>query len=133
MYLLGISCWYHDSAAVLLKDGEIISAVQEERFSRIKHDSSFPKNAIKYCLKESGISLIDISKIIFYDDPDLKFKRIKKTYLTFFPRSISFFFRSYPIWYFKKRNWKKLLKREFNFFFDTNINEDNILKSLHHK
>ncbi|MDB0067760.1 hypothetical protein N9E77_04290, partial [Candidatus Pelagibacter sp.] len=85
MYILGISCWYHDSAATLIKNDDIIAAAQEERFTRIKHDSTFPKNAIFYCLKEAGINLKEIEKIVFYDSPTLKFKRILKTYIDFFP------------------------------------------------
>ena len=68
-YILGLSCYYHDSAAALLKDGDIISAAQEERFSRKKHDSSFPKNAVSYCLKSQGISLPDVNKIVYYEKP----------------------------------------------------------------
>jgi len=75
MYILGISCWYHDSAATLIFDGEIIAAAQEERFTRVKQDSSFPGEAIKYCLKEGNIHLDDIDKIVFYDDPLLKFAK----------------------------------------------------------
>ncbi len=133
MYYLGISCWYHDSSAVLLKDEKIISAVQEERFSRIKHDPSFPEKAINYCLKEANISLLDVSKIIFYDDPTLKFKRIKKTYLTFFPKSLMFFLKSFPVWYLKKQHWKKNLIKEFKKHFKISIDPDSISNCQHHK
>jgi carbamoyltransferase len=133
MYYLGISCWYHDSSAVLLKEHKIICAVQEERFTRIKHDSSFPKNSIQYCLREANISFLDISKIIFYDDPDIKFKRIKKTYLDFFPKSFLFFLKSYPIWFLKKQHWKKNLIINFNQHFKVNIDKNSITNCLHHK
>ena len=78
-YVLGLSCYYHDSAAALLKDGEIISAAQEERFSRKKHDSSFPKNAVSYCLKSQKISLSDIKEIVYYEKPLLTFERLLET------------------------------------------------------
>ena len=133
MYLLGISCWYHDSSSVLFKDDKIICAVQEERFSRIKHDPAFPVQSIKYCLKEGGISLSEISKIIFYDDPKMKFERIKKTYLTFFPKSLLFFIRSYPLWVFKKQYWKKELIKNFNKHFKHEITKDKISNCIHHK
>ena len=133
MYLLGISCWYHDSSAVLLKNDKIIFAAQEERFSRIKHDPSFPFRAINFCLKEANINLSDISKVIFYDDPKLKFKRIKKTYSTFFPKSLKFFLKSFPVWFFKKQYWKKNLINEFNKNFKYNFDPDVITNCVHHK
>ena len=133
MYYLGISCWYHDSSATLLKDGEILFAAQEERFSRIKHDPRFPEKAIHFCLKEANIKLSDVSKIIFYDDPDLKFKRIKKTYTSFFPKSIIFFFKSYFTWVFYKQFWKKKLVKEFKTYFNENIDRNLITNCLHHK
>ena len=86
MYILGISAYYHDSAASLIKDGEIISAVQEERFTRKKHDQTFPKNAINYCLEESGINPEELSYIVFYEKPFLKFERLIETYLAFAPK-----------------------------------------------
>ena len=79
MYILGISAYYHDSAACLLKNGKIIAAVQEERFTRIKHDQNFPANSINYCFKEAGINIDDIEIIAFYDKPFLKFERILET------------------------------------------------------
>ena len=82
-YILGISAFYHDSAACLLKDGEIIAAAQEERFTRVKHDQSFPAEAIKYCLSSQNIKLKDVDHIVFYDKPFLKFERILETYLSF--------------------------------------------------
>jgi len=133
MYILGISCWYHDSAATLIFDGEIIAAAQEERFTRVKQDSSFPGEAIKYCLKEGNIHLDDIDKIVFYDDPLLKFARIKKTYYQFFPKSISFIFKSFPIWFFKKQYWKKELLNEFFNNFKVNIKKDKLTNIQHHR
>jgi carbamoyltransferase len=79
MYILGISCFYHDAAACLLKDGEIIAAAQEERFTRIRHDQDFPTQAIKYCLKEAGITIDQVDYVGFYDKPLIKFERILAT------------------------------------------------------
>ncbi|HYI77695.1 MAG TPA: carbamoyltransferase N-terminal domain-containing protein, partial [Chryseolinea sp.] len=98
MYILGISAYYHDSAAVLIEGGKIIAAAQEERFTRKKHDATFPRNAIIYCLKEAEIPLQDISAIAFYDKPLLKFERLIETYYTFAPKGILSFIASIPIW-----------------------------------
>src|SRR6056300_601028 len=98
MYILGISAFYHDSAACLLKNGEIIAAAQEERFTRKKHDSSFPYNAIKYCIEAAKISADQINNIIFYEKPFLKFERLLETYLAFAPRGFSSFCKALPIW-----------------------------------
>ena len=94
-YILGISAYYHDSAAALIKDGAVISAAQEERFSRIKHDKSFPTHSINFILNDSGISLNQIEEIIFYEKPYLKFKRLLKTYIDFFPYGSIFFLNSF--------------------------------------
>lgn len=91
MYILGISAFYHDSAACLVKDGNIIVAAQEERFTRKKHDYSFPSHAVKYCLRVTGIDGSDLDYVAFYDKPFLKFERIIETYLTFTPMGIKFF------------------------------------------
>ncbi|MDA9816628.1 carbamoyltransferase [Alphaproteobacteria bacterium] len=98
MYIIGISAFYHDSAACILKNGEIIAASQEERFTRKKHDSSFPANAILYCLKEAKISPQKISKIVFYEKPFLKFERLLETYLAFAPKGFISFSKSMPLW-----------------------------------
>ena len=98
MFILGISAFYHDSAACLIKDGEIIAAAQEERFTRKKHDSSFPKNAIKYCLNEGKISYEDLDNVVFYEKPFLKFERLLETYLAFAPRGFFSFIKSIPLW-----------------------------------
>ena len=98
MYILGISAYYHDSAACLIKENEIIAAVQEERFTRIKHDSKFPKNSILFCLKEASIDITDVSFIAFYDKPFLKFERLIETYLAFAPNGFNSFYRSIPTW-----------------------------------
>ena len=83
MRILGISAFYHDSAAALVQDGNIVAAAQEERFTRRKHDPNFPKNAVAYCLEEAGAGLNDLDYVVFYDKPFLKFERLVETYLTF--------------------------------------------------
>ncbi len=98
MYILGISAYYHDSAAALIQDGKIIAAAQEERFTRKKHDYNFPKNAIDYCMKEAGITAADISYVAFYDKPLIKFERILETYLAYAPHGIKSFFMAMPLW-----------------------------------
>lgn len=132
MYTIGISCYYHDAAACILSGEQIIAAAQEERFTRKKHDPSFPHNAIKYCLEEAQITLDQVDHIIFYDDPTLKFKRILKTYWDFFPRSIPFIFKSLPIWLSKKLYWKSNLKKEFSKYFSASIPSNKISCSQHH-
>ena len=115
MYILGISSYYHDSAACLLKDGEIIAAAQEERFTRKKHDQNFPSNAIKYCLNEAVISASDLEIVAFYDKPFLKFERILETYLSFAPKGLSSFLKAIPLWI-KKKLWiKELIKDELDY------------------
>ena len=115
MYILGISAYYHDSAACLLKNGEIIAAAQEERFTRKKHDQNFPINAIKYCLQDAGISSDDLEIVAFYDKPFLKFERILETYLSFAPKGISSFLKAMPLWI-KKKLWiKTLIQDEIGF------------------
>ena len=115
MYILGISAYYHDSAACLLKDGKIIAACQEERFTRKKHDAAFPAQAITACLEIGGITKSDIDLVAFYDKPFLKFERILETYLTYAPFGIKSFLRAMPLWI-KKKLWiKELIKDELNY------------------
>ena len=119
-YTLGISCFYHDSAVCLIKNEEIIYASQEERFTRIKHDSSFPINAIKDCLKYSNIKIDSIDKITFYDNPTLKFGRILSSFISTAPKNFSNFRKATDIWLKEKLFMTKLIKRYFrkNFKFD---------------
>ena len=98
MYVLGISAYYHDSAAALLHDGQIVAAAQEERFTRKKHDAGFPKNALEYCLQEAGIALGDVDYVAFYDKPFLKFERLLETYVAFAPRGFESFRMAVPVW-----------------------------------
>ena len=114
-FILGISAFYHDSAACLVRDGDIIAAAQEERFTRKKHDSSFPKNAIQYCLKEAGITAPDLHYVGFYDKPFIKFERILYTYLTYAPRGIRSFLKSMPLWLKQKLFMKDLIREELGF------------------
>jgi carbamoyltransferase len=104
MNILGISCFYHDSAAALLKNGELVAAAQEERFTRKKHDQNFPTNAIRYCLQEGKIRTQDIDYIGFYDKPFVKFERILSTYIATFPRSLPSFLKALPVWL-KEKLW----------------------------
>lgn len=114
-YILGISAFYHDSAACITKDGQIIAAAQEERFTRKKHDFSFPTNAVEYCLKEAGISPNQIDYIAFYDKPWLKFERLLETYLSFAPIGIKSFLMAMPLWL-KEKLWTgDLIKREVEY------------------
>ena len=98
MYILGISAYYHDSAACLIKEGTIVAAAQEERFTRIKHDSEFPVNAVKYCLAEAKIGIGDVDALVFYEKPFIKFERLLKTYLSFAPAGLQSFFHAIPLW-----------------------------------
>ena len=113
-FVLGISCFYHDSACALIGDGEIISAVQEERFSRKKHDSSFPENAIKYCLRSNNLDLRDISNIVYYEKPLLTFERLLETYLAVAPRGGRSFIAAMQVWLKEKLFLKAELKKSFN-------------------
>jgi carbamoyltransferase len=114
MKILGISCYYHDSAAALIEDGRIVAAAQEERFSRIKGDERFPALAIKYCLEQAQISIQDVDAIVFYEKPFLKFERILETFLNTAPKGIKSFLTAMPVWLQKKLNQKSMLKKEFN-------------------
>jgi carbamoyltransferase len=98
MWILGISAFYHDSAAALLQNGRIVAAAQEERFTRNKHDASFPKHAIDYCLSEARIDLADVDYVAFYDKPFLKFERLLETYIAFAPRGLRSFAMAMPVW-----------------------------------
>lgn len=115
MQILGISAFYHDSAACLVKDGEIISAAQEERFTRKKHDHGFPVNAINFCLNYSNLKISDIDLIAFYDKPFLKFERILESYLHYAPKGIRSFIKAMPLWIKEKLWMKELIKKELKY------------------
>ncbi|RPI03858.1 MAG: hypothetical protein EHM72_00235 [Calditrichaeota bacterium] len=115
MIILGISCFYHDSAACIVRDGEIAAAAQEERFSRIKHDQSFPRLAIQACLRQAQITIDQVDVIAFYDKPFIKFERILETYLSYAPSGLSSFLLSLPLWL-KKKLWiPDLIRKESGF------------------
>jgi len=113
MDILGLSAYYHDSAACLVRDGRIIAAAQEERFTRKKHDSGFPAQAIRYCLREGQVSLSEVRHVVFYDKPLLKFERLLETYLTFAPKGVASFLTAMPVWLKEKLYLKRLLIKEF--------------------
>ena len=114
-YILGISAFYHDSAACLLKDGEIIAAAQEERFTRKKHDTSFPRHAVDYCLREAGITMAQVGYVAFYEKPFIKFERLLMTYLTYAPFGVRSFLKAMSAWLKKKIFIKELIKDELQF------------------
>jgi carbamoyltransferase len=113
MNILGISAFYHDSAACLVRDGEIIAAAQEERFTRKKHDPGFPHKAVEYCLRAGNIGLKDVRHLVFYDKPLVKFERLLETYLAFAPRGVQSFVAAMPVWLKEKLLLKSLLQKEF--------------------
>ena len=110
--ILGISAYYHDSAAALLRDGEIVAAAQQERFTRKKHDAGFPGDAIEYCLREGNVDLTDLKHVVFYDKPLVKFERLLETYLSYAPKGLQSFLAAMPIWLKEKLYLKTTLKRE---------------------
>lgn len=133
MRILGISAYYHDSAAALVRDGEIVAAAQEERFTRKKHDSRFPKSAIEYCLKEEGITLGDVDAIVFYDKPFQKFERLLETYLAYAPRGIRSYLMAMPIWLKDKLFLKTTLRKEFQKLGGKNVKVPKVLFAEHHQ
>ena len=133
MYILGVSAYYHDSAAALIYEGKIVAAAQEERFNRKKNDSAFPVHAISYCLQEAGISPKDISNVIFYEKPFLKFERLLETYLAFAPKGFLSFTAAIPIWVKEKLFQKSLILNELSSNLCEKINwKEKLLFSEHH-
>lgn len=133
MYILGVSAFYHDSAACLIENGEIVAAAQEERFTRKKHDAGFPHNAIKYCLKEANITADKIDKVVFYEKPFIKFERLLETYLAFAPKGFTSFARAMPLWIKDKLFQKQSLVKNLKSVLCKNINwSDRLLFSEHH-
>lgn len=112
-HILGISAFYHDSAACLIRDGEIVAAAQEERFTRKKHDPGFPSHAVAYCMKEGGITLRDLRYIVFYDKPLVKFERLLETYLAYAPKGLQSFVAAMPVWLKEKLFLRNVLAKEF--------------------
>ena len=133
MYILGISAFYHDSSACLVKDGEIIAAAQEERFTRKKHDARFPRHAIQYCLKEADISANQIDNVVFYEKPFVKFERLLETYLAFAPKGFTSFAKAMPVWIKDKLFQKSALINELKSTLDKDVNwVERLLFSEHH-
>ena len=113
MQVLGISAFYHDSAAALVRDGAVVAAAQEERFTRRKHDPGFPHQAVAYCLREAGVALRDVDHVVFYDKPFLKFERLLETYVAFAPRGLTSFRMAMPLWLKEKLFLRRMLEEEF--------------------
>lgn len=133
MNILGLSAYYHDSAACLLKDGEIVAAAQEERFTRKKHDARFPRNATAYCLHAGGIDAADVDYVVFYDKPFVKFERLLETYLAFAPRGFKSFSRSMPLWLKDKLFQKTMVVSELRETLSKDVDWDERLRfSEHH-
>ena len=121
MKILGLSAYYHDSAACLVIDGEIVAAAQEERFTRKKHDATFPVHAIRYCLQEARIGAADLDYVVFYDKPFLKFERLFETYLAFAPKGFKSFATSLPVWLKDKLFQKTMITDAFKDAFGKDI------------
>lgn len=133
MYILGISAFYHDSAACLIKDGKIVAAAQEERFTRKKHDAEFPQNAITYCVEEARISSSDIDHVVFFEKPFIKFERLIETYLAFAPKGFRSFASSMPSWIKEKLFQKSILVGELSKLLGDDVNwRERLLFSEHH-
>ncbi len=133
MKILGVSAFYHDSAAALIDDGKIVAAAQEERFTRVKHDSAFPENAVRYCLEQAGCELSEVDNVVFYDKPFLKFERLLETYLSFAPRGFKSFKMAIPLWLREKLFQKDLLRKEFKNFSEDFDWENKLLFAEHHQ
>ncbi|MBW1787591.1 MAG: carbamoyltransferase [Deltaproteobacteria bacterium] len=125
-YILGISCFYHDAAAALTVDGEIMAAAQEERFTRKKHDPGFPSHAVRYCLQEAGIGVDDLAHVVFYDKPFLTFERLLLSYLTVAPRGLRSWLQSMPLWLGQKIHVPKVIQKEIGY-------EGEVLYTEHHE
>lgn len=132
MTILGISAFYHDSAAAIIKNGEILAAAQEERFTRIKHDPAFPTNAVKFCLDYSGVTLADLDAIVFFDKPLLKFERLLETYYGFSPRGLKSFLTSIPVWLKEKMFLKRMLHEELEKIGNYDKRKSKLLFPEHH-
>jgi len=133
MQVLGISAFYHDSAAALVRDGDIVAAAQEERFTRKKFDADFPSRSIEYCLAEAGTTLDQIDYVAFYDKPFLKFERLLETYVSFAPRGFKSFSMAIPVWLREKLFQKSLLKSKLKAFAPETKWDDRIIFSEHHQ
>src|SRR5262245_12939067 len=132
MIVLGISAYYHDSSAALIRDGEILAAAQEERFTRKKHDSAFPTNAVRACLAQAGVGAEDVDRVAFYDKPFLKFERLLESYLAFAPRGFTSFRKAMPIWIGEKLFQKDMLRKELGTIDEKLAAAEKLLFAEHH-
>src|SRR3981189_730044 len=131
--ILGISAFYHDSAAALLVDGRIVAAAQEERFTRRKHDPNFPASAVRYCLAADNIKAAELDHVVFYEKPFLKFERLLETYLAFAPRGFTSFSMAIPLWLREKLFQKSLLKKQLKAYAPPYDWEQRPLFAEHHQ
>ena len=131
-YILGISAFYHDSAACILKDGKIIAAAQEERFTIKKHDPSYPKNAIEFVLSHADLQLSKVDKIVFFEKPFLKFERLLETYVAFAPKGFNSFTKAMPLWIREKLFQKNFLFNKLKEHDENYKSDENIFFSDHH-
>lgn len=132
MRILGISAFYHDSAAALVVDGRVVAAAQEERFTRRKYDAGFPRRAVEYCIEAGRVRLTGVDHVVFYDKPLLKFERLLETYLAFAPRGFRSFRTAVPVWLKEKLFQKKLLRDELREI-DPSYDDRNLLFAEHHQ
>lgn len=132
MIVLGVSAFYHDSAAALLRDGEIVAAVQEERFTRKKHDARFPSNAVRYCLQEAGVPGASVDRVAYYEKPFVKFERLLETYLAFAPRGFDSFRKAMPLWMSEKLFQRDLILAELEKIDPALARAEKLLFSEHH-
>lgn len=132
MRILGLSGFYHDSAAALVEDGRIVAAAQEERFTRKKHDAGFPENAVAFCLKQAGVGLQDVDRVVFYDKPFLKFERLLETYVAYAPRGFQSFSKAMPVWLREKLFQKDLIRKRLKEAFGEFDWMNNLLFCEHH-
>src|SRR5262249_39114060 len=131
-HILGISAYYHDSAAAIVRDGEILAAAQEERFTRKKHDAAFPTNAVRACLNQAALRAEDVDRVAFYDKPFLKFERLLETYLAFAPRGFTSFRKAMPIWIGEKLFQKAMLRKELGTIDEELAAAEKLLFAEHH-
>jgi carbamoyltransferase len=132
MWILGISAFYHDSAAALIRDGEVVAAAQEERFTRKKHDAGFPEHAVRYCVESAGLKESDLDSVVFYEKPFLKFERLLENYLAFAPRGVRSFRMALPLWIREKLFQKDLLGRELKSVWPGSQWDERLLFTEHH-
>src|ERR1051325_11348249 len=130
--VLGISAFYHDSAAALVIEGRVVAAAQEERFTRVKHTPEFPIHSITYCLEYAGLKISDLDAIVFYEKPLLKFERLLETYFAFSPKGLRSFLRAIPVWLNEKLFLKRLIYKHLSEVFEFDKRKIRLLFTEHH-